>query len=698
MPFFFAVVMSCLRSFLLDNDSADKQKSGPGRKSNAEHAIAFYEYVLETITESQEGEDNGKEEATKADAKVGAQDDSNVTETEATSESPPGKRRRGRPPKNKNTDANPPNTKQQVVVDTASTDEVEAEKSNDTNDDQSLSVESMDTQEFINQHNDLCEVCSKGGELLMCSTCNLVFHLECVRPKMEAEPDDSWVCAYCIMSGVKGHKQNSKLRKSAAVAVRLMARTRKALQRKRARTQQEQADSSSSSDSDDDDDDSVSGKTNADDQDETKSQAEAKESTKENRRAAKESSATTMEARRTAKESKETKEANQVAVEDDSEPDDDKATIETKISTAEESKEDDEDAKPRAVAAVKVKAVTEEVKEDDDEDEDEEEAMGEGEEAANVEEVKDGNDDEEGDEGEDEEGIDKWIEEKDMKSEHKRDDNRSSGKLALKAIQSTEASTAEEEEDDDLSPEDEEQHITDDKMDEDDDDEGDKEDSKMDCDTFKGDKKETAGNGREGTAETTATEDENDEQSIKGKDTYPDANKSDRLKGAVSKDSESCSADKTPPRRNASNPTTAESVKSEETDGSGGRYIRRNRTKAVYYDPQNGPARKWQSDGAREWKHLGTPGSDDEVDDDVNEDGGETKEKKDDNAEEGNKDDAGNEVENPAGNSFGPISPKKAGIPGAPWCNFCNDDKSIPVCVFCACRVCFGKHDTVRFL
>ncbi len=50
------------------------------------------------------------------------------------------------------------------------------------------SLESMNSEEFMNQHNDTCDVCSLGGELLCCSTCNLVFHLECVRPMLKELP------------------------------------------------------------------------------------------------------------------------------------------------------------------------------------------------------------------------------------------------------------------------------------------------------------------------------------------------------------------------------------------------------------------------------------------------------------------------------------------------------------------------------
>ena len=71
-----------------------------------------------------------------------------------------------------------------------------------------VSVVSMDSQEFLNQHNDVCEICNDGGDLLCCSTCNLVFHLKCTRPVLKQLPPGTyspifvrwWDCsssAYC---------------------------------------------------------------------------------------------------------------------------------------------------------------------------------------------------------------------------------------------------------------------------------------------------------------------------------------------------------------------------------------------------------------------------------------------------------------------------------------------------------------------
>ena len=69
------------------------------------------------------------------------------------------------------------------------------------------------------EHNEVCEVCEKGGELLCCDTCNLVFHLECVRPKRSVIPKGRWSCAHCIVDGVV-----SGDRVAASQALRSMSR------------------------------------------------------------------------------------------------------------------------------------------------------------------------------------------------------------------------------------------------------------------------------------------------------------------------------------------------------------------------------------------------------------------------------------------------------------------------------------------
>jgi hypothetical protein len=46
-------------------------------------------------------------------------------------------------------------------------------------------------------HNDLCQRCGLGGELLCCDFCNLVYHMKCIRPKCRTIPDGDWACENC---------------------------------------------------------------------------------------------------------------------------------------------------------------------------------------------------------------------------------------------------------------------------------------------------------------------------------------------------------------------------------------------------------------------------------------------------------------------------------------------------------------------
>ncbi|CBJ48429.1 Chromodomain helicase-DNA-binding protein, putative [Ectocarpus siliculosus] len=51
---------------------------------------------------------------------------------------------------------------------------------------------------YEGDHNDICEICDKGGDLLCCDFCNLVYHLCCVTPKLTELPDeDLWMCPAC---------------------------------------------------------------------------------------------------------------------------------------------------------------------------------------------------------------------------------------------------------------------------------------------------------------------------------------------------------------------------------------------------------------------------------------------------------------------------------------------------------------------
>ena len=65
----------------------------------------------------------------------------------------------------------------------------------------------LDEQFFIDQHNDLCEVCNQPGFLLCCEKCNLVFHMPCVGLQVEPEV---FLCTYCLADDNPSERQPSE--------------------------------------------------------------------------------------------------------------------------------------------------------------------------------------------------------------------------------------------------------------------------------------------------------------------------------------------------------------------------------------------------------------------------------------------------------------------------------------------------------
>lgn len=60
-------------------------------------------------------------------------------------------------------------------------------------------------------HNELCEVCDLGGDLLCCDTCTLVFHKRCLRPVVPHIPKGKWSCPHCVVDGSgQGNVSNAK--------------------------------------------------------------------------------------------------------------------------------------------------------------------------------------------------------------------------------------------------------------------------------------------------------------------------------------------------------------------------------------------------------------------------------------------------------------------------------------------------------
>lgn len=51
------------------------------------------------------------------------------------------------------------------------------------------------------EHQDYCEVCQQGGEIILCDTCPKAYHLVCLDPELEEAPEGKWSCAKCEAEG-----------------------------------------------------------------------------------------------------------------------------------------------------------------------------------------------------------------------------------------------------------------------------------------------------------------------------------------------------------------------------------------------------------------------------------------------------------------------------------------------------------------
>eukprot|EP00941_MAST-03F_sp_MAST-3F-sp1_P004099 g4099.t1 len=51
----------------------------------------------------------------------------------------------------------------------------------------------------VDFHNDYCERCKNGGDLICCDTCNAAIHMKCIQPEVTEIPD-KWSCEVCCRS------------------------------------------------------------------------------------------------------------------------------------------------------------------------------------------------------------------------------------------------------------------------------------------------------------------------------------------------------------------------------------------------------------------------------------------------------------------------------------------------------------------
>jgi len=51
------------------------------------------------------------------------------------------------------------------------------------------------------EHQEYCEVCQQGGEIILCDTCPRAYHLVCLDPELDEAPEGKWSCPHCEVNG-----------------------------------------------------------------------------------------------------------------------------------------------------------------------------------------------------------------------------------------------------------------------------------------------------------------------------------------------------------------------------------------------------------------------------------------------------------------------------------------------------------------
>lgn len=60
------------------------------------------------------------------------------------------------------------------------------------------SWEDSEESEASDFHNEYCELCFTGGQLLCCDGCERAYHFSCVSPPINEVPTGDWFCAHCV--------------------------------------------------------------------------------------------------------------------------------------------------------------------------------------------------------------------------------------------------------------------------------------------------------------------------------------------------------------------------------------------------------------------------------------------------------------------------------------------------------------------
>uniref|UniRef100_A0A8C6YER2 Chromodomain helicase DNA binding protein 3 n=1 Tax=Naja naja TaxID=35670 RepID=A0A8C6YER2_NAJNA len=55
---------------------------------------------------------------------------------------------------------------------------------------------------YETDHQDYCEVCQQGGEIILCDSCPRAYHLVCLDPELDKAPQGKWSCPHCEKEGI----------------------------------------------------------------------------------------------------------------------------------------------------------------------------------------------------------------------------------------------------------------------------------------------------------------------------------------------------------------------------------------------------------------------------------------------------------------------------------------------------------------
>jgi chromodomain-helicase-DNA-binding protein 4 len=108
-----------------------------------------------------------------------------------------------------------------AAAESAKANKVGSVKTRMVNSEDTAKLKSGDDEFDADQHQDYCDVCQAGGEIILCDTCPKAFHLVCLEPELEEAPEGEWFCPHCEKDGVAAAKkaQNAEALAKAAVDI-----------------------------------------------------------------------------------------------------------------------------------------------------------------------------------------------------------------------------------------------------------------------------------------------------------------------------------------------------------------------------------------------------------------------------------------------------------------------------------------------